>query len=48
VRKFLLLPREKLFFSELLYDAFSVAEYTASNGRMVDEMERIWKEAIVA
>jgi hypothetical protein len=29
------------------FDTSSIADYTASNGRMVDELERIWKETIL-
>jgi hypothetical protein len=35
-------------FEGLLHDAFSIALYNASNGKMADELERILKEAVVA
>jgi len=34
------------FFSILFYDAVSSSDYKASN--LVDELERMWKEAFVA
>jgi hypothetical protein len=32
----------------LLYDAFDIADYVASNVKMADELEEIWKEVVVA
>jgi hypothetical protein len=29
-------------------DTVSSSDYVASNGRMINELERIWKEAVVA
>jgi hypothetical protein len=34
-------------FTFTLYDALSIVDYIASVGRMIDESERIWKEADV-
>jgi hypothetical protein len=33
---------------KLLDDALIIAGYTGFNGRMIDELERMWKEAAVA
>jgi hypothetical protein len=39
-----------LFICSLFNDAFSISDYTASNERMIvnNELERMWKEAVVA
>jgi hypothetical protein len=37
-----------IIFSGIFYDAFSVADYITSNGRMLDELERIWKKVVLA
>jgi hypothetical protein len=36
-----------MFICGLFNDAFSSSDYIASNGRMINELQRIWKEAIV-
>jgi hypothetical protein len=36
------------FHCGLLNDGFSSSDYAAWNGRMVKEVERIWKEAVMA
>jgi hypothetical protein len=33
---------------DLFNDAICKSDYTASNGRVLDELERTWKEVIVA
>jgi hypothetical protein len=30
------------------HDAFSGSDYTASNGKIITELERMWKEAVFA
>jgi hypothetical protein len=46
------MPTEKiyLFIHSLFHDAFSISDYIVSNERMIvnNEMERLWKEAVVA
>jgi hypothetical protein len=39
-----------LFIYSLFNDAFSISDYIASNERMIvkNELERMWKEAVVA
>jgi hypothetical protein len=32
----------------LFYDAFRISDYMAANVRMIDELERVWKEAVLA
>jgi hypothetical protein len=34
-------------FCGLFNDSVSISDYIASNGRIIDELERIWKEAAV-
>jgi hypothetical protein len=36
------------FLSGLFYDAFSISDCAASDGRMIDELGRIWKKAVMA
>jgi hypothetical protein len=35
------------FFSRLLYSAFSITSYMASNHMVNDELESIWKKAVM-
>jgi hypothetical protein len=36
------------FLSGLFYDAFSISDCAASDGRMIDELERFWKKTDMA
>lgn len=33
--------------SKTFYEAFSITDYTGSNGRTIDELKGTWKEAVV-
>jgi hypothetical protein len=39
---------DNVSFCGLLYDAFGITDYIVCNGRMIDELERIWKEVVMA
>jgi hypothetical protein len=32
----------------LFYDPFSILDYIVFSGRMIDELERIWKDVVMA